>query len=342
MTRKHEIASITELTRLHVNDESEITVGGAYKVRFFRSDSHVENPYDFEDYLEPMIAYLHGHSPEAMGFGDSSMNPIRLASPDKVFAAKKVLLQILFGENSHEWESKGTPADASASAKWHESHSGTTRADAWQSVFAEAFDNFLGECVEASSPYSEAVECVNLIVKTWNAVGFRAFGFAAHGYSQGDYINGVVIETPQHVENCGYDQGKHDFAEAAKNHFDRYAAWVFGNHWRMEILDSDGSEFDSCGGLIGEADAIAAVQDSVPSQKERIEHWQAQVKERSDSVSELIAGVDVLESSAPGGIAAAAMRTNLANAESSLAEAQSALAAWEAFGSTPSPQSAAA
>ena len=92
---------------------------------------------------------------------------------------------------------------------------------------------------------------LSILASLYAMIGIPAKTLVRTGCSQSEYLNILVVLTPQWRQLTGYSPKDKDNQDVFTSTADLYSYWAFGNVWGYIIEDQYGEYVDSCWGYYG-------------------------------------------------------------------------------------------
>jgi hypothetical protein len=212
-----------------------IATSGRYRVRAIQDES-AECPFTAWDGHWPMITYYRnrGHNFTAYDNceGPSLDDPIARFSDGQLVRHQSAIIAAI-----------GDGHDVASLAE----HKRDYRSD-YCSMAALIRDY----CSDALQAVSDADKLETFVV-LYDLLRIPYLCTSSHGYSQGDYVELLIVATPEACEQFDWKAGQRnsdDFAKDMKSQLSLYSDWVWGDVYGA-IVERDGEKIDSCWGFYG-------------------------------------------------------------------------------------------
>lgn len=195
-------------------------------------DSFAENPWESWDFQTPIMVYS-DRNLQIWDSGDDIENVFARFSDYQVSRHWREICRILdVSESDHESET----ADLKSWAP------GWSKADCRREHFSETLRDL---------PDSDRLDSLAAL---YGLIGIPAICVARNGYCQRDWLNILLVATPEHANRCGFDlkNPQHDIRQSLEADADLFAAWAFGDVFGYSIeCEETGETLDSCCGFYG-------------------------------------------------------------------------------------------
>jgi len=144
----------------------------------------------------------------------------------------------------------------------------------------------------AISEYADGIgngsDLTAFLAKCWRWAECVALDTCSTGYSQGDYVDLLLVATPEWLQATGVGPG--DTLEQLQHAAELYGHWCWGNVYGYQVVDPEGVEIEdgSCWGYYGDPedsglldDARAAVDYAIAQKRrEHLKKVRAYIKNR--------------------------------------------------------------
>jgi len=252
----------------HETDPVAVAECGGFRVKIVR-DVLAVNPWEAGDSEPPLAvaSYGYGGSPNVTFYdsagGAGLLDPFARFSSDALLRRHMQAIARALDID---------PADVDCEARQQMRDYGGNITDIKRDIFIDVFHG-----MRAGDQFDAAAALYALL-------GIEALSTCSRGYSQGDYVDLLLVATPEWAAKVGAPRDSH--ACQLKHAAELYGAWAWGDVYGYVIEDSDGEHVDSCFGFYTSDPTGAGFEESgmaeyaMPSLKSAIrERFERQARE---------------------------------------------------------------
>jgi hypothetical protein len=120
---------------------------------------------------------------------------------------------------------------------------------------SDARRDWFAEYMEGTTPgYGVSTSrYLEMLAELYTLAGVPVLSTTVRGYSQGDWLDVLLVATPEHAARCGYDYKRpgFDVAKSLESDAELLRAWAFGDVYGYAVKGPDGETVDSCSGFYG-------------------------------------------------------------------------------------------